>query len=163
MNFGELKKALAGRDAQLIRFRFVAGGEIEIHCHVTEIGKVTKDFVDCGGVRRTVETCVIQTFVYSDTDHRVTANTFSKIVKASGPLGLSDDLPVDVEYQTSETIGVFSVSEVTCSDEEVSFSLASKATACLAPDLCGIDGPNSSVANLSSTKPSALPQLPGGC
>lgn len=176
MNFGEFKQSLSGCCSKNIRFRFESGGDIEVHCHVTEIGKVTKDFVDCGGTRRKTEACVFQTYVANDVDHRVTASTLGKIIAASEPLGLAEDLPVEVEYQTNAgnigTIGTFAVTSAEATDSEIVFVLASKATACLAPELCKIELPGetsdtaaSDTASLDVVPNSAttLPQSSGGC
>ena len=168
MNFAELKNALAKDGSRTVRFRFDAGGEIEAHCHVTEIGRVSKDFVDCGGARRSSESCVLQTFVAGDVDHRLNVETLGKIIAASKPLGLNDTLPVEVEYQTSGnqgTIGVFLVTNVENSGDTLTLILSSKATACLAPDQCGIE---SSVVELNvvgqpGIEPSTVQPAPGGC
>ena len=50
MIVSELKKALAGLSA--ISFRLPDGTYLPSHFHVTEVGLVTKHFIDCGGVER---------------------------------------------------------------------------------------------------------------
>jgi hypothetical protein len=40
------------------------------HFHVTEIGKVQRDFVDCGGTVRSITSCLLQILVADDVDHR---------------------------------------------------------------------------------------------
>ncbi len=145
MKLHEVRNAIAEHQNLNVRFGFSDGGAIEAHCHVTEVGFSTKDFVDCGGTRRKTESCVLQTFVANDVDHRLGSETLGKILKAGEVLNLRDDMPVEVEYQSTEsnrgTIGVFEIGGVAATENELTFVLRSKATACLAPDQCGIEDP----------------------
>ena len=162
MFLNEFRKIVADYPNRNVRFGFSDGGQVEAHCHVTEIGLLIKDFVDCGGSRRNAASCVLQTFVADDVDHRLGVATLGKILRAGEVLNLQDDLPVEVEYQSKGsnrgTIGVFEVSRFRATDEELIFELKAKATACLAPDRCGIDDMgigNEEIGNV-------LPQLSGG-
>ena len=143
MTLKELKLALDRPGTRNVRFGFADGGQIEPHFHVTEVGKVTKDFVDCGGTRRTTESCVLQTYVANDFEHRLGTDTLAKVLQAAEPLALDDELPVEVEYQLRSahrgTIGLYQIAGCDISDEAVTLMLAPKATACLAPDRCGIE------------------------
>ncbi len=119
--------------------RFVLGHEtmLPLHFHVTEIGNVTKDFVDCGGTRRTISACILQTLVADDIDHRLTAKKLSRIVEKSSCLAINPASNVEVEIQ-GRTIEVYAVSAVEITETELVVQLQPKETACLAPDRCGI-------------------------
>src|SRR5687768_2810016 len=79
ITLSSLKKALAKAPELPLTVLWPDGDPIEAHFHVTEVGRVQKDFVDCGGtVRRTV-VCLLQTWVGEDVDHRITAE---KLLKA---------------------------------------------------------------------------------
>ncbi|MEM7315197.1 MAG: DUF6428 family protein, partial [Planctomycetota bacterium] len=121
-----------------LRFSMPGNQALAPHFHITEVGKVTKDFVDCGGTRRTVTSCVLQTLVADDVDHRLTAAKLSGILEHGSVLGLDGDLDVELEVQTN-TISLFSVAEANVEVDTLHFALASKSTACLAPDRCGIE------------------------
>ncbi|MDB5309578.1 MAG: hypothetical protein JWO38_3780 [Gemmataceae bacterium] len=60
MNVGQLRTTLeAAPDAGL--HRMLPGGEfVPDHFHVTEVGRVQKDFITCGRTSRSSATCVLQ-------------------------------------------------------------------------------------------------------
>ena len=33
---------------------------VPAHCHITEVGKLRKDFIDCGGTVRSTTACLLQ-------------------------------------------------------------------------------------------------------
>jgi hypothetical protein len=138
MNLHEFKQTLNANANHEILIEFDSGQQVAPHFHVTEVGKVTKDFVDCGGTRRSTVSCVLQTLVANDFDHRLNTDKLATIIEKAAVLGLDDDLPVEAEVQT-ETIGVFAFSDATATDGQLVLKLASKQTACLAPDKCGLD------------------------
>ncbi len=111
------------------------GDPIEAHFHVTEIGRVQKDFVDCGGtVRRTV-TCLLQTWVGDDVDHRITAGKLLKAFDHAVPVLGAGDLPVELEYEACNVIQ-FAVTGVVAEAAGLIIQLGSKHTDCLAKELC---------------------------
>src|SRR3954462_15647117 len=74
------------------------GAAVPAHFHVTEVGRVRKDFIDCGGTVRSWERCVLQVWVAADRDHRVSAGKLAKIIRLAAPvLGDGADMEVDVE------------------------------------------------------------------
>lgn len=138
MNLQDFAKALNENPDKQISFVFPNGLELPRHFHITEIGKVVKDFVDCGGTRRSTEACMLQTLVAKDTDHRLSTTKLAGIVEKASLLGLTDTTPVEAEVQ-GETIGIFAVDQATVNQDRILFSLAPKSTACLAPDACKLD------------------------
>lgn len=113
------------------------------HYHITEIGHVKKNFFDCGGTARSTESCVLQIWVANDTQHRLNTNKLLKIVESSSSI-ISDDLPVEVEYEEYDTISNFILNSSELSPRGVIFYLASKHTNCLAPDKCKVNSCSSS-------------------
>lgn len=77
----------------------------------------------------------------------------SSILDKSVALGLGDNMEVDVEIQ-SHTIEIYRIASANTRDGQLVLTLQNKATACLAPDKCGIDvvtmGGRSCCDNLSS-------------
>lgn len=138
MNLSEFQSLLRQHSDQHIAFEFPGGEILPRHFHVTEIGKVTKDFVDCGGTRRRTSSCRIQTWVASDVDHRLTTQKLGGIIDKSTPLELDEQLPVQVEAQL-ETIGIFDISGHRVGADSLVFQLQSTQTACLAPETCGLE------------------------
>ena len=138
MKFCELEDVLRQHPNKQVVFEKPGGQTVPQHFHLTEIGRSTKDFIDCGGTRRLVETCVLQTLVANDTDHRLSTSKFAAIAEKADALKIDRNAKVEVEVQL-ETVSIFEIANVTALDDELRFSLAAKSTACLAPDRCGID------------------------
>jgi hypothetical protein len=138
MNIADFRRRLNENPNVVLGFQFANGNCLAPHFHVTEVGKVTKDFVDCGGTRRSLHSCVLQTYVASDFDHRLTASKLSGILDKAAALGLDDDLPVELEIQT-DSIAVFEIDNATMVEGKLQFRLVAKRTACLAPDKCGLE------------------------
>lgn len=137
MNFQTVKNMLANSEATELSFAFDSGRNLAPHFHVTEVGRVTKDFVDCGGVRRSAETCVLQTLVAGDTDHRLSPAKLLDILEKSCALGIEGQTEVEVETQ-GQTIETYSIAQSMLQGNMLVFQLAPKFTACLATDKCGI-------------------------
>ena len=121
-------------------FELPSGDILPHHFHVTEVGKVVKDFVDCGGTRRNSTVCMLQTLVADDVDHRLLSGKLEMIFEKSSVLGLDELVPIDVEVQL-ESISIFSLASVQKEEKCLRLTLARKSTACLAPDRCGIGLP----------------------
>ena len=130
MKISEMKQSLAGLSA--ISFKLPDGTSLPPHFHVTEVGLVTKHFIDCGGVERRETVANFQLWEAGDYDHRLAPQKFLHILQLSGRLLGPDDLPIEVEYQQA-TIGKFGLAF-----DGTDFLLTPKHTACLAQDACGI-------------------------
>lgn len=137
MTVSEFRAALAAAPTLPLTVLWPDGDPIEAHFHVTEVGRVQKDFVDCGGtVRRTV-TCLLQTWVGQDTEHRITAEKLLKAFEhGAAVLGVEGEaLPVELEYEACNVIQ-FRVVAVERETERLVVRLGGKHTDCLAKDLC---------------------------
>ncbi len=113
------------------------------HFHITEVGKVQKDFIDCGGTSRALTSCLLQILVADDTDHRLKTTKLAGVFGFAEKLFPSTELPVEVEYE-QEAISQFPITDVEITPSGLLFILGSKHTACLAPDKCGIGIPSTS-------------------
>lgn len=145
MKISELKQNLAGIEA--INFKLPDGSYLPSHFHVTEVGLVTKHFIDCGGVERKETVANFQLWEAGDYDHRLAPQKFLHILNLSKKVLGEEDLSIEVEYQQN-TIGKFGLDF-----DGQDFVLTQKKTACLAQDACGIpnkDGAQS--CNAPSTK-----------
>lgn len=106
--------------------------------HITEVGHVTKKFIDCGGKLHTAQSCQLQAWVYTDTDHRLLAGKMAGVLglaKAKGVLPDGVDLDVEIEYEDT-AISQYTVEDFALTDSAVVLHLAGKHTDCLAKELC---------------------------
>ena len=110
---------------------------VPAHFHITEVGRVQKDFVDCGGTVRSSVSCLLQTWVAKDLDHRLNSTKLASILKLAEPLLKSVDLPVEIEYE-GEAVSQYPLSGIEMTPSGLLFYLGKKHTACLAPDKCGV-------------------------
>ena len=135
MKLSELKKVLGNDAEKSVRFVLPIGSKVPPHAHVTEVARIDKRFVDCGGTFRTESMCRLQTWFQNDTDHRLSAGKLLGILeKANSFLG-KDDLEVDVEYE-APFISQFPIERVEADGDSLNVQLGIKRTACLAEDKC---------------------------
>lgn len=143
MNITKFRDVLASNPDLGIRFVLDNGQAIADHFHVTEVGRVEKRFVDCGGKPRETVSCVLQTLVASDVEHRLSTTKLAKIMDLVDSLDLPPDAPVEVEHQ-ERSVSIDVVQSFETVDGAIEFQLTPKHTACLAEDACGIGTTNSS-------------------
>jgi Family of unknown function (DUF6428) len=135
MKLSELKTILNRHPAAHLRFALPNRDSVPAHAHVTEVARIDKRFVDCGGTLRHESLCRLQTWYSDDTDHRLTAGKLLKILgKAEAILG-TDELEVDIEHQAG-FISQFPLDSIGVLPSEIIFHLTERHTACLAPDKC---------------------------
>jgi hypothetical protein len=134
MNTAEFTALLSAFGDKPVRFILPDGGRIPDHAHITEVGRVDREFLDCGGERRKTSFCCLQAWVADDTDHRLPARKLAAIIdRALDPLGLAG-LPVEIEYEDG-LISQFPVVSVGAG-EFVAVHLGTKHTDCLAKEVC---------------------------
>jgi hypothetical protein len=110
MKLYQLKQVLAQHPAAQVRFQLPNGDFAPVHSHVTEVARIDKRFIDCGG-------------------------TLAKIFKKAEDVLRTDDLDVDVEHE-ADCITQFPLDSVEVANQEVIFHLTVRHTACLAMDKC---------------------------
>ena len=130
-----LRTALAAAADLPITVIWPDGEPIEAHFHVTEVGRVQRDFVDCGGTVRQVVTCLLQSWVGDDVDHRITGGKLLKAFVHAEPILRGEDLPVEFEYDACNVVQLKVLSAVAESGRLV-IRLGKKQTDCLAKELC---------------------------
>jgi hypothetical protein len=135
MKLTELKNILNQHPAAHLRFLLPDGESVPAHAHVTEVARIDKRFVDCGGTLRNESLCRLQTWFSDDTDHRLTAGKLLKILSRAGSILGTDELEVDIEHQAGY-ISQFPVNSFEVLPHEITFHLAERHAACLAPDKC---------------------------
>jgi len=129
-----IQQLRAHPDIPLI-FQLPDGGLVPAHFHVTEVGHVLKRFIDCGGTRRSLETCLLQLWVAEDEDHRLTAGKLASIFQVAGDLLPHDALPVEIEYEEG-VVAQFPVESAAVSEGRLIFHCGWKHTDCLARGIC---------------------------
>ena len=145
MKISEMKQSLTSLEK--VSFRLPNGDYLPPHFHVTEVGLVTKHFIDCGGIERRETVANFQLWEAGDYDHRLAPQKFLGILNLAARILGPEDLSIEVEYQQA-TIGKFGLAF-----DGTDFVLTPKQTACLAQDACGI--PDAAAF--------ALPQLQTAC
>jgi len=131
MKLSQFQKLLV--DLDNLAFRLPDGQWVPPHFHLTEIGKVSKQFIDCGGTLRHKEVVSCQLYSAADYHHRLRPDKLSRIIEASNKaLGGLEDLEVEVEYQ-GRTIEKFNLDF-----DGTNFLLTAKRTECLAQSQCGL-------------------------
>lgn len=140
MKLNELKSTLRAHPTAFPRLILPDGDYIPAHFHITEVGHVAKRFIDCGGtLHETIDTCLLQTYVADDIDHRLDAATFAKILDLGDRVLPPDDLEVEVEYDCC-VVAQYPIAGVAVAGEHLELQLGEKHTDCLAKEKCGIDG-----------------------
>jgi len=151
MRLSEIKSALQKLDT--ITFELPDGSLVPSHFHVTEVGKISKHFIDCGGTVRNEEVANFQLWNADDYDHKLHPEKLVKIIDLSEKvLGLGDS-EIEVEYQGQ------SIEKYGLDFNGKNFLLTSKQTDCLARDKCGIpeQKPKLKLSALSTASNSCQP------
>ncbi|BDD03276.1 DUF6428 family protein [Aureibacter tunicatorum] len=115
-----------------INFSDSFGNPIAPHFHITEVGQVSKKYIDCGGTVREDVFVNFQLWHAEDYDHRLSPSKLLDIIKVSEEQLQLQDADIEVEYQ-GNTIGKYALEFI-----DGKFVLENKNTNCLAQDQCGI-------------------------
>jgi hypothetical protein len=134
----QLTDALTQHPNAGLAFVLPDGSNVPAHFHVTEVGRVRKDFIDCGGTVRQTDACVLQVWVANDIEHRLIAGKLGSIIALGKDILQDADLPVEIEYDVG-VITQFAVDRIDVNDGQITLKLTGKHTACLAPELCKVD------------------------
>ena len=130
MNLQAFKECLG--QLEEVTFVLPNGTHVPPHFHVTEVGKSSKRYVDCGGSVREEDVATFQLWSADDYDHRIEPQKILDIIGIAEQTLDLGNLEVEVEYQ-SDTIGRYGLSI-----ESNRFALTPTYTDCLAKDKCGI-------------------------
>jgi hypothetical protein len=130
MTLSQIKEILS--TLEVVQFELEDGKKVPAHFHVTEVGLITKDFIDCGGVVRQEKRVNFQLWSSIDLHHRLKPQKLLNIIALSERKLNLPDAEIEVEYQ-GETVGKYDLDI-----SEGKFILKAKQTDCLAQDQCGI-------------------------
>lgn len=158
MKLNELKSLLADHSERIFRINLPDGSAVPVSFHVTEVGRVQKTFLDCGGKLRESVVCQLQVWVGEDYDHRIETGKMAKILDLAKPYLPDESVPVEVEFE-SNVISQYTVENAEVSGDAVILYLAHKHTECLAPELCALPA----IPEKGNTKSSASYCGPQGC
>jgi hypothetical protein len=151
MQLSEFKQGLGQHAEKNLIFLLPTGTRIPLHAHVTDVARIEKRSIDCGGTTRTESYCRLQAWFSDDTGHRIAAHTLLKVLeKAGGVLG-AEDLEVDLEYE-APFISQFPVTTVEPDGGNLVIHLGIRHTACRAQEVC--------IAPGASEKPLSFKSLP---
>lgn len=129
MKISEVKQILPQLES--LEIMLPNGSLVPNHFHVTEVGKINKEFIDCGGTLRKEEVISFQLWNANDYDHRLQPEKLLHIIELSEKALNLTDQEVEVEYQ-GQTIQKFGLAY-----DGKRFLLSVKETDCLAKDSCG--------------------------
>jgi hypothetical protein len=139
MNIRDLKKHLQAGGDNTLRIVLPGGDVVPADFHVTEVGHVAKSFIDCGGTKRLSAACVLQVWIASnDKEHRLTAGRLGSILELARDIIPSDDLDVEIEYEAC-AVSQYPLVAVEAGSSELTLTLGSKHTDCLAREACGLE------------------------
>ena len=158
MNLSELKSLLTDHADRHFRIRLPEGAAVPVSFHVTEVGRLQKTFLDCGGTLRESTGCQLQIWVGEDYDHRIETGKMAAILDKAKSMLPDDSVPVEIEYE-DRVISQYTISNHDLLDDAVVLILANKHTECLAPELCGLPSLNRLPA-IGSNSPCCRPS---GC
>ena len=135
MKLHQFKALLEDNRDKQFRLQLPDERAIPVSFHITEVGLVTKSFIDCGGKIHNVQTCQLQVWLGSDSDHRIEAGKMADILKVAQKIVPDDNLDLEIEYE-DQMISQYPVADTFINDEAVTLLLTTKHTDCLAKELC---------------------------
>ncbi|HEY2858097.1 MAG TPA: DUF6428 family protein [Terracidiphilus sp.] len=140
MKLSEFKSHLLVSTNHEMRFVLPDGDLIPAHAHVTEVGRVDKNFIDCGGTSRSWSNCTLQVWVAeNDEQHRLPPAKLAAVMDMGAALFRGEDLEVEIEYEDCCTeLSQYPVLAVEQANGTLTFKLGSKHTDCLAKESCGL-------------------------
>ena len=155
MKLSDVKKAL--ELTETLSFQLPDESFVPQNFHITEVGGITKNFIDCGGTIRTENKINFQLWKDdNDVDHRLKSAKLLDIIQLSERVLELKDAEVEVEYQ-EYTIGKYGLEF-----DGQKFILTNTLTDCLAKDKCGIptEKPKVALPEIGVEKVNAC--VPGG-
>lgn len=136
MNLLEFSNILKKNSNCGITLALPDGTTAPAHFHITEVGAVSKSFVDCGGKRHSEQACVLQVWLANDYNHRIEAGKLARILNAASDLFDSQDvLPVEFEHE-APVLTRLPIDSAEVSGGQITFHLSLKKADCLAKDIC---------------------------
>lgn len=135
LSLQQVVDALTKAEGRVVRFELPTGTLLSPHVHVTEVARLDKKFVDCGGTLRTDSSCRLQIYQADDTEHRIQAAKFAGILAKGAGLLASTALPVEIEAE-APFLSVFPLIATRTDATQIILTCGVRHTACLAEDVC---------------------------
>ena len=145
MKTDEFKTLLDRNPKSKLRFILPSGETIPDHFHLTEVGRIEKSFIDCGGTKRSSVTCQLQLWTADDVEHRLDAEKLLRVMNMADPILKSNALPIEVEYG-QDVASIYTIGNVVSLFGSIQITLLGKQTDCLAKEKCGIECSNDAKA-----------------
>ncbi|WP_163397654.1 DUF6428 family protein [Flavobacterium fluviatile] len=155
MKLSEIKTLL--NTVETVNFQLPDGNFVPEHFHVTEVGLITKNFIDCGGTVRKETVVNFQLWNANDFEHRLKPKKLIHIIELSEKVLGIENFEIEVEYQDTTTIGKYDLGF-----NGENFQLLNKQTACLAQENCGAPTEKSSLNLPQLSTENANSCTPGG-
>src|SRR5205085_6152566 len=118
MKLSQFRSVVEQHATTFPRFVLPNGDRVPAHAHVTEVGHVAKNYIDCGGLTGREETVVLQTHVGNDTEHRLRSDRFLEILALGRRVLPHEDLPLEVEYDCC-VVAQYPISDVRVFGEQL--------------------------------------------
>ena len=135
MNVSTFLDLLREHPEHTLTFVLSDGSPVPPHYHITEVGHASKTFLDCGGKRHLTESCLLQTWIAEDVDHRLHAKKLVTIFDRAAELIPDLSLPVEIEHE-APVLTQLTIDRHEIEADTLIFHLAHKKTDCLAKDIC---------------------------
>ena len=130
MKLSEFTQHLSG--LKKIAFELPSGKLVPEHFHVTEIGRIDKNFIDCGGTIRKEQKISFQLWQANDYNHRLHPEKLIHIIELAEDKLELIDAEIEIEYQGT------SIEKYEVEFDGENFLMTNTQTDCLAKDKCGI-------------------------
>jgi hypothetical protein len=131
MKYRQLQELVENHPHTFPRFILPDGDRIPVHAHVTEIGHVVRNFIDCGGETGREEKVLLQTHVGNDAEHRLRSDRFLKILQLGSRVLPNADLNVEIEYDCG-VVAQYPVAEARSEGQYLDLILEGGRTQCRA-------------------------------
>jgi|TARA_B110000438_G_scaffold296369_2_gene340965 hypothetical protein len=135
MNLSEFSRLLLDHPDHGMTLALPDSSTAPAHFHITEVGAISKAFLDCGGKRHSEQTCVLQVWVADDYGHRIQAGKLARILGAASDLFGSQDVPVEFEHE-APVLTRLPIESIETDEQMITFHLSLKKADCLAKDIC---------------------------
>lgn len=135
MTISHFLDLLRAHPGHTLRFSTPDGWQVPAHFHITELGHLAKSFIDCGGKRHTINSCLLQVWVADDVEHRLKAAKLLTIFERAEGLLLDPDLPVEIEVE-APVLTQLPITDWENQGQSLVFHTERKHTDCLAKEVC---------------------------
>jgi len=135
MTFSEFHQLLLDHPTYGITLALPDGSTVPPHFHITEVGAISKTFLDCGGKRHQEQSCSLQVWLAHDYNHRIEAGKLARILTAASDLFDTLDVPVEFEHE-APSLTRLPIDSFQLTKKQITFQLSLKKADCLAKDIC---------------------------